>query len=341
MTLLALLAATHDSPTPPPPASEVTPMPVTVPGVPAKAPWHMDAPLNIATYDGSNQVVHPSVVDFGGKWNGYRFWMVYTPYADTGPGGTDASIENPTIAASNDCLTWAPIGPQPLVPHPTGGTTSNYNSDVELHWNPESARLELWWRSNYPGERLEHMHSPDGVTWSTKTRQTIPSATQIGWQAPCVVRVAADQWLMFDRYDAGAGGHLRRSTATSPEGPWSAPVECGQTAGSPDPRARNLWHAGITRAEDGTLYALAHMYAPQTSIDAAKSTDNGLTWTWTTGVMNSQAGTWTERSLYRPCLVPHENGTHMRVWYTGQKSVRSGGLGYRLGYTELPLTVWQ
>ena len=62
-------------------------------------------PLTLSTYDGSGQVVHPSVLDFGQglvkpgstSWNGYRYWMAITPF----PNG-NSDHENPCLYASND-----------------------------------------------------------------------------------------------------------------------------------------------------------------------------------------------------------------------------------------------
>ncbi len=65
--------------------------------------------LEIATYDGSGQAVHPCVLDFGRgflrpghtTWNGYRYWMTLTPF----PASNDA-YENPCLYCSHDGLTW-------------------------------------------------------------------------------------------------------------------------------------------------------------------------------------------------------------------------------------------
>ncbi len=58
------------------------------------------------TYDGSGQVVHPSVIDFWFEfglpsWGGYRFWMGITPYPDG-----DNVYENPSLLVSQDGLLW-------------------------------------------------------------------------------------------------------------------------------------------------------------------------------------------------------------------------------------------
>ena len=45
--------------------------------------------------------IHPSVVDMGRKFNGYRWWMANTPYP-----GQSESHENPCIYGSNDRINW-------------------------------------------------------------------------------------------------------------------------------------------------------------------------------------------------------------------------------------------
>lgn len=314
----------------------------TVPAVPTSAPWHRSTACDIPTYDGYNQTLHPSVVDFGGKWNGYRWWMMHTPYP-VGTGLSDGAPdthENPSLVASNDCVTWTPIGTQPLVPRPTPDT-GHFNSDNEMVFNPEQVRLELWYRSNYPTENLWHMHSANGTTWSTRASQSAPPGdTKIGMFAPCVIRYSATEWRMWDRYDKTDGNHgyLRRSVSTNgPEGPWSTPVDC-TSIGATTAESLNVWHAGITRkASTNTLYALAHCNGTD-SIHAATSTDGGLSWKWGAApVLASDPGTtWATSGMYRPFPVLHENGTHMRVWYSG----RSAAPAWKIGYAELPLTLW-
>lgn len=58
------------------------------------------AVLNIETYiDGENQPTHPSVVDMGQEWNGFRYWMAYSPYPYA-----DGAEENPCVCQMT-CIT--------------------------------------------------------------------------------------------------------------------------------------------------------------------------------------------------------------------------------------------
>lgn len=55
--------------------------------------------LNIISSYGDKEAYHPKVIAFKEKWNGYKYWMSFTPY----PKGKSAK-ENPHIVASNDLI---------------------------------------------------------------------------------------------------------------------------------------------------------------------------------------------------------------------------------------------
>src|SRR5699024_7190098 len=55
-----------------------------------------DTPIYIPTYDNELQAIHPKVLYFPNSWNGYKYWMAFTPYTNS-----DIKTENPSIVASN------------------------------------------------------------------------------------------------------------------------------------------------------------------------------------------------------------------------------------------------
>ena len=57
--------------------------------------------LEIISPYGDNEAYHPKILNFSKKWNGYKYWMSYTPY----PRG-NSDLENPHIAVSNDLINW-------------------------------------------------------------------------------------------------------------------------------------------------------------------------------------------------------------------------------------------
>lgn len=131
------------------------------------------SPLNLETYDGGNEGLHPSCLYFKEGWNGYKFWFVFTPYK-----GMNDAIENPCMYVSQDGENFAPLeGANPLddIMLPK---EQEYNSDPELVYNSDLNRIECWWRrvqrDKYPtddGKNREIIYrrfTYDGRIWSEK-----------------------------------------------------------------------------------------------------------------------------------------------------------------------------
>lgn len=119
--------------------------------------------LQFNNYLGNSMNIHPKVLYFPEGWNGYKFWMAYTPY----PKGR-TSVENPSIAVSNDGINWELPGNffNPLIGKPVRG----YNSDTHLVYNEAKNTLECWWREAYESikvDRIMRTTTKDGVIWTT------------------------------------------------------------------------------------------------------------------------------------------------------------------------------
>lgn len=119
--------------------------------------------LTMINYLGNTENIHPKVLYFQNGWNGYKYWMAYTPY----PKG-DIKAENPCVSASNDGIRWdAPTGlVNPLDPYPGDG----YNSDTHLVYRGDLDQLEVWWREmNNNGRRYFWRRvSKNGINWEEK-----------------------------------------------------------------------------------------------------------------------------------------------------------------------------
>lgn len=118
-------------------------------------------PLNFKNYLGNTQNIHPKVLYFKNGWNGYKFWMAFTPYPDG-----DVKKENPSIVVSNDGFNWfEPKGiKNPIVEAPLIG----YNSDPHLVYDKDNDIMELWWREYNPASRIASFYrklSLDGINW--------------------------------------------------------------------------------------------------------------------------------------------------------------------------------
>ena len=119
---------------------------------------------------GDNQSYHPKLLSFEKKWNGYKYWMSYTPY----PKGDDLK-ENPCITVSNDLIHWTtPNGLiNPLDDPKDKEKAKVYNSDAHLVYNNDKNELEIYWRyTNNKGKKMFskifRRTSKDGINWTNK-----------------------------------------------------------------------------------------------------------------------------------------------------------------------------
>lgn len=269
--------------------------------------------LTTPTYDGSGQVAHPDVIDFGPgqTWNGYRYWMAMTPYPSS-----NNVYENPSMLVSNDNVTWiVPPGlTNPIVAHPADG----FNSDVDL--TMVGSTMYLYWRqytSSNNGHILWLTSSTDGITWSTP-QSIINQADQYD-VAPAIVQYGS-QYLMFAIYDTTTNVVTRR-TASAINGPWSAPTTVPFTL----PGSNEPWHMDVC-VDGGRLWASMSSFLSELYL--AYSDDGGLTWTVGTKPVIVGAG-WAT-AIYRSCIKA-QNG-YLDCWYsayTGTPNV------WHVGYTKI------
>ena len=120
-------------------------------------------------WEGStNQTTHPSVIQFDEVWNGYKYWMAFTPYPYA-----DSTKENPSIVASNDGFSW--IVPErvnnPIVPWNNGIVA--YNSDTSLFYNANTGEMEMWYRqvqwvpnTSNQAEVIFRVKTTDSINWT-------------------------------------------------------------------------------------------------------------------------------------------------------------------------------
>lgn len=340
MTLLTAAAALHGTSTTTTTQSGTTTTTttsgLTLPNppyaIPTSAPYNVPTIIALPTYDGSGQVVHPDVVDMRRDWNGYRFWMAMTPYPYS-----DDTKEDPSILASNDAFTWVvPPGlTNPIHPWPGTGL---WNADTDLSYDPDTDEMVCIFLHGGVGTRA--MRSSDGITWTYSdggTATTGPAlsftpSTGTGSNSPCLVREDDGSWLLW-RGTSGSEGIPRQQfmfSAPAPEGPWTLIDQCSGLRS-------HSWHYDVVK-HDGKYLMLVKDNQPYQSwgasaIFTATSLD-GLNWNEAATPIIVPLG-WARSMLYRPTLVLHENGTHMRVYYCGN----ANGV-WRVGLTHVPLSEW-
>lgn len=118
-------------------------------------------PLNIPKYTGQG-VVHPDVMYFQMGKDGYKYWMIYTPY----PGNND---ENLCIVRSNDGISWTASGiNNPVIPRNIGPWNADHNADPDWLYISEYNKWFVVWSVVPTAGRcnLAFTYSDDGKSWN-------------------------------------------------------------------------------------------------------------------------------------------------------------------------------
>lgn len=279
------------------------------------------APLAIDTYDGGDQITHPSVYFNPNGWNGHRYWMAATPYAV----GADSSIENPSLYVSEDGRTWipAPGVAAPVEPEPDFG----FNSDTHLTQGPDG-RLYLFWRTQAgPDCILYYRASADGIDWSDRHVVLTVATSSHDYASPAFV-YDNGLWRMWAIDITPSPNVLVTLTASDLTGPWSAPVTCtGLVSGA----GREPWHIDVHRigSEFVALYVDTSLNSSGGgTLYRAVSTDGVGFVQDPAPFLTPAGGTWAQ-ILYRSCLLPARVSGRdgYEVWYT------SANPTYRIGHT--------
>lgn len=207
------------------------------------------SPMVLPSSDGQGQGTHPDVIDFGTAWNGYRYWMAWTPYTNG-----QESQENPEICASNDIVNWVvPSGlTNPITAYPTDGS---YWADTDLIYDEVNSRLICYYRGFAPPSSttdafIQAKHSTDGITWSTPVN--VLDDTTVAGVSPSIIKVSSE----YEFYDIDTSQSPRKVTkrvSTNPLNFNSLTVTELTTEGIPT--GRDLWHINVEVFE-GTKYAL-------------------------------------------------------------------------------------
>lgn len=267
-----------------------------------------EIPLFIETYDGTNQPTHPKLLYFKNGFNGYKYWLSYTPY----PNGQPAT-ENPCIAVSNDLLNWTiPVGlTNPIGKAPSNAGMSNYNSDAHLVYN--GTALECWYRevTNANTETIKRITSTDGVNWSPSEVLAVESSSNVlKLISPCVIYKDNKYkiWVMTENivnaYESTDGTN------------W---ISLGACVDSNDD-AIVTWHFDIIETNEGYEMLNYIGRSENGTLTHFKSVD-GLKWVQTDFLMKPSENetAFDSRSLYRSTFIK-ENGKYSLIYGSSSKS---------------------
>lgn len=289
--------------------------------------------------NGSTAVVHPSVLYFQNKWNGYHYWMGINPYMST-------NFENPVILASNDGMNWvAPAGiTNPIDTAPSSG----YGSDINLFMSKDNKTMYVLNRHyiDTPASRTIYIYSStDGVNWNWTARTGGASNRKIILQSsdgttdfasPCVIldggiykMLAVD---ITKQTSQSIYNEIDVYTAVDPTGTWTKGTPIVLPYMYSDER---IWHFEVRKV--GNVYYMLYMTCDRVSSGAKgrvyiAMSYNLVNWEVNKTPISAIFNVWNKDS-YKCSFLPliDGDGVKFKVWY----SYTGGAADWNLGYIEL------
>lgn len=303
---------------------------------------------------GHSTNVHLDIYYNSAGWNGYKYWMAYTPYFN----GT-AGLENPYIVVSQDGTGWIkPCGtsycnrldvaePPPLY--------QNYNSDVDLIHSSNDSLYVIWRHSCFTcspsSTYVKVSASGDGTTWTTPTITFRGPNNQSGdcrsIVSPALVISNTDS-TVYRMYavNAGCGStnfdsfYVEYTEASSPRGSWGSWHKCYIKQGGLSSALGHPWHINVTARPDLNTYHFIILgyrdVNPEYSLYFGWSNSAGDTIYINpnrTFLAHGVSGNFDDTWNYRSALVLYPDSSMVyRLFYIGYGG--SGTKQYRMGHTR-------
>lgn len=256
------------------------------------------AVLNIETYiDGENQPTHPSIIDMGQKWNGFRYWMAYSPYPDA-----NGAEENPCVCVSNDMYHWStPDGLYNPIAF-NEETACDELKDPHIVYNNDLNRLEVWYLGRIDSTiesggtlLLFRKTSSDGVHWS----EYEVMREFAGYLSPSIVYEDGKYKLWAIQQSTSESSGTVAYQESSDGKIWSNATECSFGG---RPGLQKIWHGAVSHDEK-YRFAYIESSAKSDAILYTESSD-GLSWQEPTKIIQKE-NFW--KGFYRPCILFSDN----------------------------------
>lgn len=281
---------------------------------------------------GDNQSYHPKVLSFEENWNGYKYWMSFTPYPYS-----QSDKENPHVVVSNDRINWKTKKDfsNPLDEVEDTANGKRYNSDSHLVYNQDTNQLECWWRYVDDVDNkvvIYRKTTKDGIIWSDKEEIFVSNnRKKTDYISPAII------------YEEGIYKiwYVNKNRVMYIE---SADLKTWSKAKDMEIIYEDSvlsWHLDVIHTEKGYEMILVaysdwnhRMYM---NLYYTKSIDNEK-WEKAEVIMKPTTGTnyWDNSGLYRSSFI-YENGKYY-VFYSGQGTDKAKGIGLMEGTDIFHLT---
>ena len=291
-----------------------------------KVDYNSKHKLNLVSAYGDKEAYHPKILQFDEKWNGYYYWMSYTPYPDS-----DEQKENPHIVASNDLVNW--VVPEGLI-NPLddveGDNKKQYNSDSHLVYNKDLNRLECYWR--YVDDEkntctIYRKNTTDGVNWTEKEVAAFSdNRKKKDYVAPAVIYEDGKYKIWYVDHDLV----IWYAEAQTNENKWTdiKKIELKY------PKKLQPWHLDIIKTDKGYEMLLMAFENWEkrgiASLYHTVSTDNE-NWSTCKEIVKPTTNTkhWDNRGIYRSSMIK-KDGIYY-VFYSASNTDNIKGIGIMYG----------
>lgn len=281
--------------------------------------------IKLETTVGDNQGYHPKVVAFDKEWNGYKYWMAFTPY----PYG-DETKENPVINVSNDLVNWiSPKGLNNPLDIPNPSDKNHYNSDTHLLYDEKEKELELFWR--YVNDKdneviIYRMTSKDGINWTDKEEFLVSKDRKtIDYVSPALILNNGIYKVWYVNKQKVFYLEKEEERITEPR-----VVELKYN------NNYQTWHLDVIYNDNKNLYemvtcAYTNVNHRDTMPLFYTNSKNNIEWSTPIKIMEASANknSWDSQGLYRSSLLYMDRKYYL--FYSGHDSNRNNGIGLMYG----------
>ena len=284
--------------------------------------------LNIISEYGDNEAYHPKVLSFKDGWNGYKYWMSYTPY----PQGDD-SKENPHIAVSNDLIEWTTLGNLDTPTQTKAGL--KYNSDSHIVYNNDLNRLECYWRfvDDTKNEAIIYRRTTtDGVNWTDKEVSLLNKPRS---KMDCVSPAILFENGQYKMWYVDKNNTIKYRTSIDGLN-WTDGVKV-DVSYTEDVKS---WHLDVIHTEKGYEMLLVSFESWKLRNDMNlyyTISQDGINWETAKIIMKPTITTdnWDNKGIYRSSFI-YEDGVYY-IYYSGTDKEYHHGIGLVFGKDILNL----
>lgn len=290
------------------------------------------SPLQIPSYtqndSNEDQVLHPSVLYFENGWNGYKYWMAYTPYPNN-----NIKKQNPSIVVSNDKINWVvPPGlTNPIIAEPSAEIQYPFNSDPQLTMSADGETMYCIYRivTNWNRQEFWKIETTDGVNWHNNV-QVLSFIKPKEALSPAIVYKDGLYHMWYN-----GGGNPRKyyyRTSTNLID-WGDEYLTNISSINIQDTYKYFWHIDVVY-NNGYYWIIGNMakigdYAGDLYIGYSK---NGIDdWVLSNEPILIQRNSYWDRALYRPTILPTSN-TSFDLWYS---TVHAGLQSGKIAYTQI------